>query len=106
MIRRGRGHVEVLAFNGVVAPSCWLERQRRRADRPERPKAGDGARHAPKEIPKPRVKAKRVQTTGQSGMVLVSYEATVAGQVVTAIREEHLRERVAEIDPDVELEFG
>jgi DNA-binding transcriptional ArsR family regulator len=31
MIRRGRGWVEVLAFNGVVAPSRWLDKQRRRA---------------------------------------------------------------------------
>jgi hypothetical protein len=31
MIRRGKGWVEVLAWNGVVYPSKWLAKQRRRA---------------------------------------------------------------------------
>jgi DNA-binding transcriptional ArsR family regulator len=35
MIRRGRGWVEVLAGRGVVEPSKWLDKQRRRAMRPE-----------------------------------------------------------------------
>jgi hypothetical protein len=80
-------------------------------DSTPRARAGDGARPVAAKAeqgPEPQrkqVKARRVRTTGQSGLVMTSYEATVDGQQVKAMRESHLRERAAEIDPGVELVF-